>query len=263
VPTYTPYGTPPPNPSWTPTLTAEPSATATFYPYPTQTPYPTSTPYPPGATYTPSATETPCGISFSDVHPADYFYQAVIYLYCHGVISGYSDGTFRPYNYTTRSQMVKIVVLGFRKPISTPTGGAHTFTDVTRNNNFFNVIETAAALNIVSGYDCGGPGEPCDPQNRPYFRPYNNVTRGQLAKIDVIGAGWAQEDPPTPSFNDVPRNSVFYTVIETAHCHGVLDGYNDGSFRPYTNATRGQISKIVYLSIVNPPTTCGGAVQAP
>ena len=37
---------------------------------------------------------------------------------------------------------------------------------------------------IVGGYPCGGPAEPCvGPTNRPYFRPNNPVTRGQMSKI--------------------------------------------------------------------------------
>ena len=171
------------------------------------------------------------------------------YLACHGVISGYADGTFRPYADTTRSQMVKIVVLGFQKPITTPAGGAYTFTDVPPANPFFSVIETAAALNIVSGYNCGGPGEPCDSQNRPYFRPFASVTRGQLSKIDTVAAGWALRNPASATFTDVPPGSAFYTFVETAVCHGVVSGYGDQTFRPYNNATRGQIAKIVYLSI--------------
>ncbi|MGI8588371.1 MAG: Kelch repeat-containing protein, partial [Chloroflexia bacterium] len=238
------------------TATVPPGSTATA----TTPPANTATPTTPPNTATPTATA--CTNPFSDVHQSDYFYTPVLYLYCHGVVSGYSDGTFRPYAYTTRSQMVKIVVLGFQKAITTPAGGAHTFADVLPGNNFFNVIETAAAHHIVSGYDCGGPGEPCDSLNRPYFRPYDYVTRGQLAKIDVIGAGWTLYNPVQQTFSDVPRQSTFYEVIETAHCHGVVDGYSDGTFRPYTNATRGQISKIVYLSIINPPMNCGPAPTA-
>ena len=37
-------------------------------------------------------------MTFSDVHPTDYFYAAVTYLYCAGAISGYSDGSFQPGN---------------------------------------------------------------------------------------------------------------------------------------------------------------------
>src|SRR5207302_97511 len=99
----------------------------------------------------------------------------------------------------TRSQMVKIVVLGFNKPIQTPAGGAYTFTDVQPGFPFFDVIETAAALSIVSGYTCGqAPAGPCDAQHRSYFLPFANVTRGQLSKIDVVAAGWPVLNPPGP-----------------------------------------------------------------
>ena len=73
-------------------------------------------------------TLTPCAISFTDVQPSDYFYTAVSYLSCAGVVSGYSDGTFRPYNNTTRGQLSKIIVIAEQWPIDT-TGGPH-FTDV-------------------------------------------------------------------------------------------------------------------------------------
>src|SRR5207244_4013629 len=48
------------------------------------TPLPTTT-----STSLPNATVTPtsCMIPFTDIHPSDYFYEAVRYLYCHGAIS--------------------------------------------------------------------------------------------------------------------------------------------------------------------------------
>ncbi len=160
--------------------------------------------------------------------------------------------------------MVKIVVLGFGRPITTPTAGGYTFADVHPDFPFFDVIETAAADNVVSGYTCGGPGEPCDANNRPYFRPYANVTRGQLSKIDVVAAGWDVLNPPAGTFEDVLPNTAFYTYVETATAHGVVSGYTCGGpgepcdpqnrpyFRQGNDATRGQIAKIVYLSITGP-----------
>jgi hypothetical protein len=44
-------------------------------------------------------------------------------------------------------------------------------------------VETAAAHNIISGYACGGAGEPCGASGRPYFRQAANAARGQIAKI--------------------------------------------------------------------------------
>jgi hypothetical protein len=261
--TRTPTGTPP-------ATTTAPAATATRTSIaPTSTATRTSVAPTGTATRTATATETPCGITFTDVHPSDYFYEPVRYLYCHGVISGYADNTFRPYNNTTRSQMVKIVVLGFAIAPYTPPAGGYTFTDVPPSNPFFSYIETAAHNNIVSGYTCGTvQGEPCDAQNRPYFRPYAYVTRGQLAKIDVVGAGWTLIDPATQSFADVYPNTAFYTFVETAYCHGIISGYSCGGpgepcdsqnrpyYRQFNDATRGQIAKIVYGSIMS-PASCG------
>jgi hypothetical protein len=49
---------------------------------------------------------------------------------------------------------------------------------------FYLWIERMAGRGIINGYPCGGPFEPCiSPANRPYFRPNNNATRGQMAKI--------------------------------------------------------------------------------
>jgi beta propeller repeat protein len=210
-----------------------------------------------------------CNTTYSDVHPADYFFDPVRSLACAGALSGYADGTFRPYNNTTRAQMVKIVVLGYGRPASTPANGAYTFADVPPAFPFFQVIETAAAGNIVNGYGCGSPNEPCDDQRRPYFRPNANVTRGQLSKIDVIAAGWPLLNPAARSFSDVQPGTAFYQFVETAACRQLISGYQCGGpgetcddqrrpyFRQNNNATRGQIAKIVYLSVTN-NSTCSG-----
>ena len=234
---------------------------------------PTATPRPPsptavpsqtpgGSTATPQATGTPCAIQFSDVtDPTTYYYTAVYALACRGVISGYSDGTFRPFNNTTRAQMTKIVILAFNTPPATPPAGG-TFADVTTGNTFYGLIEAAAAHGIISGYGCGGSNpqtgdpEPCDSAQRPYFRPSNFVTRGQLAKIVVSGAAYPLITPVQPTFSDVAAGNVFYRFIETAVCHSIISGYSDGTFRPTANAFRGQIVKIVYLSNTNPPGSC-------
>ncbi|MDQ2805461.1 MAG: alpha-amylase family glycosyl hydrolase [Chloroflexota bacterium] len=246
----------PPSSTTTATTTGTP-----FPPPPPATHTPSSTP-PAGITAT--ATATVCPIRFSDViDTAQYYYTPVYYLACHGVISGYNDGTFKPYNNTTRGQMAKIVALAFALPLVTPPAAPNrTFTDVLPDNVFYVVIETAAVNHIVSGYTCGGVNpqtgadEPCDSAQRPYYRPNNNVTRGQLTKIVVVGAGWPLRHPATPSFTDVPVSNVFYPFIETAVCHGIISGYNDHSFQPANSATRGQIAKIVYLAVTTGASTC-------
>ncbi len=177
------------------------------------------------------------------------------------MISGYADGTYKPFNNTTRAQMTKIVTLAFNLPLVTPPATG-TFADVAPGSVFYQLIETGAARGIVSGYSCGGSdpqtgaSEPCDSGRRPYFRPSDFVTRGQLAKIVVSGAGWTLRSPATPTFTDVATTNVFYPFIETAVCHGAISGYNDQTFRPNNYAFRGQIAKIMYLALTNPAGTC-------
>lgn len=69
-------------------------------------------------------------------------------------------------------------------PTVTPTVCLITFADVPPGNTFYADIQCLACRGIIGGYPCGGAGEPCTPPgNRPYFRPGNNSTRGQTAKI--------------------------------------------------------------------------------
>ena len=184
------------------------------------------------------------------MNPSDYFYEDVRCVYCLGAVSGYSDGTFRPFNNTTRGQMTKIIVLALHIPVATPSG-TPTFSDVLPGSPFFDYVETAAGSNIVSGYSDGT------------FRPNNNVTRGQLSKIVVTAAidvyAWVLLDPQQATFSDVPVGSAFFTFVETAVCHGVISGYSDSTFRPNNNAIRAQIAKIVCRTSQNPADTCSTA----
>ena len=252
VATGTPSRTPTPSPSRT--ATPSPTLTPMFAPTASITPSPSVT-RPPSATPTMPPTATPCAVAFTDVQPTDYFAAGVQYLACHGAVSGYSDGTFRPYNQTTRAQLAKIVVLGFALPLQTPTSG-FTFADVPPGSTFFPYVETGAARGLVSGYTCGGTGEPCDATHHAYYRPSANVTRAQLAKIVVRAVSWALLTPPTPTFTDVPAANLFYPYIETAAHHGILSGYSDGTFRPANPATRGQIAKIVTGALTGPLVVC-------
>jgi len=243
-PTATPTEVPSDTPTDTPTETDTPTYTSTTIP-PTYTRTPAPATSTRTRTSTPQATDTPtepsptaCAISFTDVNVGDYFYAAVQYLFCEGAVSGYSDGTFRPYNNTTRGQLCKIVVVAEGWPIDT-SGGPH-FSDVAPSNAFYQYVETALNRDIIAGYSDGT------------FRPYNNVTRGQLCKVIVRAQGWPIFTDGGPHFSDVPTNHPFYEYIETAFSHSIVGGYSDGTFRPGNNATRGQICKIVYNAVVGP-----------
>jgi|GEM_PF-1455947 len=136
-------------------------------------------------------TENPGAQIFQDVAPDHTFYEWINRLTNRGYMSGYTCGSpgepcvnnrpyFRPFANATRAQTSKIVSNAATYN-DTPT--EQSFEDVPPTHPFYVEIQRLASRNIMGGYNCGGAGEPCGPGNRPYFRPYNNVTRGQSAKI--------------------------------------------------------------------------------
>ena len=261
-PTPTPTSTPlPPTATSTPpppTTTSTATATATETASPTNTPVETATP-------------TSCTLEFSDVPPTDTFYPFVRCLACQGIIQGYpcggqgepcnarNDPYFRPNNYLTRGQLAKIVSesAGFDEQVPP---SRWTFTDVAYGSTFWLWVERLAGREVMGGYNCGGPNEPCDSENRPYFRPGNGATRGQLTKIVSNAAGFTDPIPNAQyTFADVPPVHTFWLFVERLLLNrpDVMGGYPCGGqgepcdsenrpyFRPNNPLTRGQTSKIV------------------
>jgi hypothetical protein len=193
-----------------------------------------------------------CTASFVDVPPDNTFYEYIRCLACRNVISGYADGTFRPGNSITRGQIAKTVsnAAGYGEVVP-PT--QQTYADVLPYSTFWLWVERLSGRGIMSGYPCGGPGEPCDPQQRPYFRWAGNATRSQLSKIVSNAAGY-NENHTEETFADVPTTHPFYIWIERLASRGIIGGYACGGggepcpgtyFRPYSDVTRGQSAKIV------------------
>ena len=167
------------------------------------------------------------GQTFTDVCPADWFYPFVMDLYNLGAISGYADQTFRPNNEITRGQIMKVVV------IATGLTGA-----VAHRRQLQRCADHAAVLHAGSrsGWRTGwsaampaaAPGEPCDPQQRPYFRPGANVNRGQMAKMIVNARHWPVDSPPLATFADVPLTSPYFVYVERVAAYDAISGYGCG-----------------------------------
>jgi len=235
-----------PSPLPTETATSTPSYSATT----TSTSTPTISPT---AATTSTSSPTPCLVEFTDVAQENTFYPFIRCLACQGILGGYADGTFRPNNDVTRGQLSKIVssAAGFNDP-----PGAQRFEDVPPSNTFFAWIGALASRGYISGYPCGAAAEPCGVDNRPYFRPNANATRGQISKI-VANAANINDPLGEQIFEDVEPGSTFYDWVQRLANLGVMSGYLCGSlgepclpgdrayFRPNTNATRGQTAKIV------------------
>jgi hypothetical protein len=200
--------------------------------------------------------------------PSGYtFYPYVRCLACRGIISGYpcsgegepcgttGNPYFRPSVEISRGQIAKIVSQSAN--LNDPPG-PRVFEDVPEDSPFFDFIQRLTNKGYMGGYPCGQlTEEPCiEPGNRPYFRPANNATRGQLSKI-VSNAAEIDDLVSGQTYEDVPEESPFYLWIQRLSHLDVMSGYPCGGegepcgagsrpyFRPNANVTRGQASKIV------------------
>ncbi len=131
------------------------------------------------------------------------------------------------------------------------------FTDVPPDNTFYPYVRCLACRGIDRGYACGGPGEPCDPNNNNYWHVNYLITRDDIAHMVAASAGFA-EDPGPQRFQDVPTTHPYFAWINRMAIRGLIGGYPCGGpgepciapqnlayYRPSAYATRGQIAKIV------------------
>jgi hypothetical protein len=108
--------------------------------------------------------------TFVDVPPDSPFWVFVERTALHGVVSGYSDHTFRPGNSVTRGQVAKFVsnAAGYNEAVPATR---QTFSDVPASDTFWLYIERVYAHGVVSGY------------SDRTFRAGASVTRGQTSKF--------------------------------------------------------------------------------
>jgi hypothetical protein len=76
------------------------------------------------------------------------------------------------------------------------------------------------------------------------FAPDLPITRAEFAAIMVRGLGLAPEDGTVP-FADIKSGDWYAGVVRTAYQYGLLEGYEDGTFRPMERITREQAMVII------------------
>lgn len=165
----------------------------------------------------------------------------IIYLISKGVISGYSDGTFRPKQAVTRAEAA--IMLGKALNLNgiqriTP------FKDVAWDSAASGYIASAASKGIIKGYSDGT------------FRPNDPITRAQMALL--LQKGFSLTEKSDIYFKDIPPSYPQYDAINTIATAGLAAGYGDGTFQPKDQVTRQDFAVFVARALdetfrVTPP----------
>ncbi|MEK5184026.1 S-layer homology domain-containing protein [Solibacillus sp. FSL W7-1324] len=110
---------------------------------------------------------------------------------------------------------------------------ASTFKDVPSSHQFFDAIKSLSDRGIINGYQDGT------------FKPGQNLTRGQAAKIIAGVLGLDTTNVINPNFKDIPTTHQYYGAIAALKQAGIIDGYEDGTFRQGANIQRNHVAKII------------------
>ena len=116
------------------------------------------------------------------------------------------------------------------------------FTDVKDTDRNAQAITVLNKLGIINGYDDGS------------FKPNNNVTRAEFTAMLLRTRGMGTvgstslENPPFP---DVTTPDVSWAIanIRTAREMGIINGYDDGTFKPNNNVTYQEAVKMIVCAL--------------
>ncbi len=156
-------------------------------------------------------------------------------------IIGYEDGTVRPGANITRAEVAtiffRLLTDETRESYWSQSSG---FTDVASGAWYNNAVSTLTRAGILDGYEDGS------------FRPNASITRAEFTKIAVSffkHVGGASSSP----FNDVPESAWYAEFVKAAAELGLIDGYEDGTFRPNAPITRAEACTIVNRTLGRAP----------
>lgn len=156
-------------------------------------------------------------------------------------IIGYEDGTVRPGANITRAEVAtiffRLLTDETRESYWSQSSG---FTDVASEAWYNNAVSTLTRAGILDGYEDGS------------FRPNASITRAEFTKIAVSffkHVGGASSNP----FNDVPDSAWYAEFVKAAAELGLIDGYEDGTFRPNAPITRAEACTIVNRTLGRAP----------
>lgn len=84
--------------------------------------------------------------------------------------------------------------------------------------------------------------------NNNLFAPNQEISRAQFAALLIrsLGLQSADNDNAISKFKDVKNSDWFAAEVRIAASKGLIDGYEDGSFKPLASITREQMATMIY-----------------
>lgn len=156
-----------------------------------------------------------------------------------GVFAGYENGTLQPDRLISRAELAVLLqrVLGLSQGATVAEGAQ--FTDVATDAWYYSAVVEAKQAGIIEGYEDGT------------FRPDGTVSREDAAVMlarafQLPGLEFGLPENSPAAFTDEGElKSYSRAVVGMLAASGVLNGYEDGSFRPKEGISRGETAAVM------------------
>ncbi|HEY9818684.1 MAG TPA: S-layer homology domain-containing protein [Candidatus Obscuribacterales bacterium] len=209
---------------------------------------PAPAPVPPAPVPAPPATASTTDVTLTDIQGywAEHFIRGLVRR---GIVSGFTDGTFRPELTVTRAQYATFVSQAFPLP---DTVAPASFSDVPSNFWAVGAIAKAQTMGFLSGFADGT------------FRPNQTMSRVQVIESLVKGLDLTGGTPNSLQVyrdrNQIPSQAAVAVATATQKRmvvnHPLVDMFN-----PMQTITRAQLSALLYQALVI--TGRGWAIASP
>ena len=172
----------------------------------------------------------PTETDFTDVPVSHWAYQAIGALKTSGIVNGVTETTFNPDGNVTRAEFTKMVAALFDLKASTEESK---FEDCTADDWFTPYVIAASEAGYVNGVD------------DTHFNPNDQITRQDVCTI--LGRALNLAETADAGFSDAAEIADYADqYVKAFVALGIVNGYEDGTFRPEAPATRAEAAKIIY-----------------
>ena len=172
---------------------------------------------------------------FSDIGDCSWAKEAIEELYKKNIVSGIGNNLFNPHGAVLREEFVKMTSVLLNLELNEESESV--FADINKDSWYAKYINAAYKNGIIGGI------------SDSEFGVGNKITRQDIAVIIMraLKNKIAEVDETSLEFTDADSISDYAKeAVKTLCTLKVLNGYEDGTFRPTGFATRAETAKIIY-----------------
>ncbi len=184
---------------------------------------------------------------FVDIANVAWAKDAIYALADKGIINGVGNGRFEPLQSVTREQFVKMILEAFG---IRPENGTVSFRDADPQAWYYGYLVSAENMGLIQGYEDGR------------FGVSEKISRQEMAALAYRAALMFKlefTDGNTDAFRDEHSIADYAKdAVKILQANGIMNGRDDGSFDPGSNASRAEAAVVIY-KLLNIPESDGEA----